>query len=130
MGQQQLLLTILGVLIVGVAIAVSITAFRTYTQNSAKDAIAIDLVNLAADVAQYRLKPVHLGGGGMSFEGYSLTMGFLSNPNGTYTIIGTPDDTSITFRCASRAYPGNFISQTDSFNGHSSTLDLSKWKPK
>ena len=53
MGQQQLLLIVLGVIIVGIAIAVGITMFKTNAQSSNRDQVINDLQNLAAKAQQY-----------------------------------------------------------------------------
>lgn len=93
MGQQQLLLIILGVIIVGIAVAVGITMFQDNAINSNRDAVSNDLVNLAARAQQFYRRPTGMGGGGNTFTGLSaddagiakLTQN-ASNDNGTYSI--------------------------------------------
>ncbi|HEV8538864.1 MAG TPA: hypothetical protein VGR15_08085 [Bacteroidota bacterium] len=85
MGQQQLLLIILGVIIVGIAIAVGITMFSASSIQANKDAIVNDLNNLAANAYQYRIRPTTMGGGGGSFGGYKVPTKLTSNENGTFT---------------------------------------------
>ena len=63
MGQQQLLLIILGVIIVGIAIAVGISMFSSGSIQANKDAIINDLNNLAANAYQHRIRPASMGGG-------------------------------------------------------------------
>ena len=88
MGQQQLLLIILGVIVVGIAVAVGITMFTDNAVNANRDAVTNDLVNLSARAQQFYRRPTALGGGGNSFVG--LKMANLtnrpSNANGTYTL--------------------------------------------
>jgi hypothetical protein len=93
MGQQQLLLIILGVIVVGIAVVVGITMFQDNAISANRDAVTNDLVNLGARAQQYYRRPVALGGGGNNFSG--LTMAKLTqpvsgetwtNPNGTYSI--------------------------------------------
>ena len=95
MGQQQLLLIILGVIIVGIAVAVGITMFQDNAVSANRDAVTNDLVQLAAKSQQFFRKPVSLGGGGNSFTlitgdapGMALLVStaFSNNDNGTYTI--------------------------------------------
>jgi Tfp pilus assembly protein PilE len=98
MGQQQLLLIILGVIVVGIAVAVGITMFQDNAVSANRDAVTNDLVNLASRAQQFYRRPVALGGGGNSFTGGSgLTMAKLtsktSNANGTYSL-GTVNGTS------------------------------------
>jgi hypothetical protein len=94
MGQQQLLLIILGVIIVGIAVAVGITMFQDNAVSANRDAVTNDLVQLAAKSQQFFRKPVSLGGGGNSFTlitgdapGMALLVStaFSNNDNGTYT---------------------------------------------
>lgn len=69
MGQQQLLLIVLGVIIVGIAIVVGINLFNANAEESAKDTMASEGTNLAALAQQFYKKPVALGGGGNAFDG-------------------------------------------------------------
>ncbi|MGA7161440.1 MAG: hypothetical protein WBZ48_10585 [Bacteroidota bacterium] len=95
MGQQQLLLIILGVIIVGIAVAVGITMFQDNAVDQNRSAVIADLTTLAAKAQQYYAKPVTLGGGGNSFVGLTAdatglgdlaSTAFTNNANGTYTI--------------------------------------------
>jgi Tfp pilus assembly protein PilE len=86
MGQQQLLLIVLGVIIVGIAIAVAITVFSTNASSSNTDAVLNDLNNLAAKAQQHYIKPVSMGGGGNSFTGWTLSPSDTGNDNGSYSV--------------------------------------------
>ena len=95
MGQQQLLLIILGVIVVGIAVAVGITMFSDNAVSANRDAVSNDLVNLAARAQQYYRRPAALGGGGNSFVGLTAdatglakmtNMGGGKNANGTYSV--------------------------------------------
>jgi Tfp pilus assembly protein PilE len=98
MGQQQLLLIILGVIVVGIAVAVGITMFQDNAVSANRDAVVNDLVNLAARAQQFYRRPTSLGGGQNSFAGLSGTGGISKlvnvptsatswvNANGTYQI--------------------------------------------
>jgi Tfp pilus assembly protein PilE len=95
MGQQQLLLIILGVIIVGIAVAVGITMFQDNAVDQNRSAVIADLTTLAAKAQQYYAKPTTLGGGGNSFVGLTAdatglallaSTAFTNNANGTYTI--------------------------------------------
>jgi hypothetical protein len=88
MGQQQLLLIILGVIIVGIAIAVGISMFSSSSVQSNKDAIINDLNNLAANAYQFRIRPTTMGGGGGSYtggSGFAIPTKLASNDNGTFS---------------------------------------------
>jgi Tfp pilus assembly protein PilE len=95
MGQQQLLLIILGVIIVGIAVAVGITMFQDNAVDQNRSAVIADLTTLAAKGQQYYAKPTTLGGGGNSFAGLTAdapglgllaSTAFTNNANGAYTI--------------------------------------------
>ncbi len=69
MGQQQLLLIILGVIVVGIAVVVGITMFQDNAISANRDAVTNDLVSLGARAQQYYRRPTPVGGGGVSFVG-------------------------------------------------------------
>ena len=85
MGQQQLLLIILGVIIVGIAIAVGITLFGSSSVSSNRDAIVNDLNNLAANAYQYKIRPITMGGGGGSYVNYQIPLVMRPNENAIYS---------------------------------------------
>ena len=93
MGQQQLLLIILGVIVVGIAVAVGITMFQDNAVSANRDAVTNDLVNLASRAQQFYRRPTALGGGGNSFVGLTADAAGrakltskASNANGAYVI--------------------------------------------
>lgn len=103
MGQQQLLLIILGVIIVGVAIAVGITVFDDALVSNNRDAVQSDLAALSVYARKYYNKPIHTGGGGHSFVGLTADAAgqnkiapihSWNNDNGTYSI-STAGDASL-----------------------------------
>jgi hypothetical protein len=86
MGQQQLLLIILGVIVVGIAIAVGITMFGANSVGSNKDAITASLINVCADAYQYKIRPSSMGGGSQAYTGYTIPSKMRANDNGTYAV--------------------------------------------
>ena len=86
MGQQQLLLIVLGVVIIGIAVAVGMSMFTAQSVNSNRDAIVSDMLDLAAGAYQYRIRPSILGGGGGSYVGFTIPVTLQSNENGSYTV--------------------------------------------
>jgi hypothetical protein len=103
MGQQQLLLIVLGVIIVGIAVVVGINIFSASSESSAKDAIVSDCTTIGAMAQQYYRKPVAMGGGGNTFTGFVIPTKLANTPNGSYgaavtaqsiTLTGTPPTTS------------------------------------
>ena len=97
MGQQQLILLVLGTIIVGVAIVVGIRAF---TENSAKsnaDALTQDAVRIANDAQAWYKKPVPFGGPDATDKATGVTSAEFAdlgraapyaNLNGTFTLAG------------------------------------------
>ncbi len=61
MGQQQLLLLVLGIVIVGLAVVVGIEAFSENQRKSTQDALVNDGVRIASDVQAWSLKPAAFG---------------------------------------------------------------------
>ncbi len=94
MGQQQLLLIVLSVIIVGIAVVVGIQMFGASAASSNQEAVINDLTNLAAKAQQYFVKPTSMGGGGNSFVGIAMqdmapvgsSATSWSTENGAYTI--------------------------------------------
>ncbi len=86
MGQQQLLLIVLGVIIVGIAVVVGINVFTASSTQANRDAVIADLTNLASLAQQYYRKPTALGGGGNSFTGWTIPTQLDTTGNGTYTV--------------------------------------------
>jgi Tfp pilus assembly protein PilE len=97
MGQQQLLLIVLGVIVVGIAIVVGINLFNSNAVESNRNAIVADLNNVAAKAMQYYKTPTAMGGGGNSFVGYALPTGMGNNANGTLSISTAGTATTIVF---------------------------------
>jgi hypothetical protein len=93
MGQQQLLLLVLGIVIVGLAVVVGIQAFGENQKKANADALVNDGVRIASDTQAWVLKPAAFGGGngapeGVNFTslGYNVTDGKYTNLNGVFTM--------------------------------------------
>ncbi len=85
MGQQQLLLILVGVIVVGLAIVVGINIFNNYKSTTNRDEVIADLTNLGSHARKYFIETKSLGGGDQSFTGWTIPTSLLSNDNGTYT---------------------------------------------
>ena len=84
MGQQQLLLIVLGVIIVGIAVVVGINLFNANATNANRDGVISDLNNLGAMAQQYYKKPREMGGGNKTFMGWDVPSQLLNTANGSY----------------------------------------------
>lgn len=85
MGQQQLLLIVLGVIIVGIAVVVGINVFTASSTSSNRDSVISDLTNLASLSQTYYRKPTALAGGNNTFTGWTVPAQLATTGNGTYT---------------------------------------------
>jgi len=95
MGQQQLLLIVLGVIIVGIAVVVGINVFTASSSQANQDAVVADLTNLASQAQQYYRKPTALGGGGNSFTGWTIPASLDTTGNGNYSLTSAVGDVCI-----------------------------------
>jgi len=85
MGQQQLLLIVLGVIVVGIAIAVGVTMFQSNAIESNRQAVISDLVNYASKAQRFYRTPSQLGGGSQSFDDFYISPIDTGNANGSYS---------------------------------------------
>lgn len=103
MGQQQLLLIVLGVIIVGIAVVVGINVFTASASQANRDAVIADLTNIASMAQQYYRKPTALAGGNNSFTGWVVPQTLRQTANmsvavvatvaaGTVTLVGTGNE--------------------------------------
>ena len=72
MGQQQLLLIVLGVIVVGIAVAVGMNQFSTSAGEANRDQLISDLNFLSIVAQAYYKKPASYGGGGNSYTGWEF----------------------------------------------------------
>ena len=86
MGQQQLLLIIVAVIVVGVSVAIANQLFYANAEDSNKDSIISELTNLATISLQYYQKPASMVGGGRSFTNWQIPSQLDTSTSGTYTI--------------------------------------------
>ena len=86
MGQQQLLLLVLGIVVVGLAVVVGIQAFGENQKKANADAITNDVIRIASDAQAWSLKPTAFGGGNGSF---SPTSGPVTFEKLGYAMTGT-----------------------------------------
>lgn len=96
MGQQQLLLILLGIVIVGLAIFVGINLFRSNAIETKRNNVTNELVNLAALAQQYYMKPSSMGGGSRTFSGWTIPSELTTTANGNFTAVVMADDVVIT----------------------------------
>ncbi|HKJ81926.1 MAG TPA: hypothetical protein VJ954_07875 [Ignavibacteriaceae bacterium] len=102
MGQQQLLLIVLGVIIVGIAVVVGINLFNANAESSTQDSIVSQGTNIGAMAQQYYKKPLAMGGGGNSYVDFTtkafnhLPTALTSSTDATW-VVTSEADSSVVF---------------------------------
>lgn len=87
MGQQQLLLIVLSLILVGIATFLAIQLFAAYSEESTRDTVISEVVNMATNSLQYYQKASEIGGGSKSFINWRIPPQLDSTDSGTYSII-------------------------------------------
>ena len=121
MGQQQLLLIVLGVIIVGIAVVVGINLFNANAEEAAKDGVVSDCTNLGAMAQQHYKKPGSMGGGANTFDGsgtngvtWAIPVNLVKYSERTYTatvgaqqvdLVGDPLETTYTWTVQTTVTP-------------------------
>ncbi|MBU1131117.1 hypothetical protein KJ840_03225 [Patescibacteria group bacterium] len=105
MGQQQLLLIVLSVIIVGLAVVVGLNMHNDRMAADNLDAITSDLINLASRAQQHYRRPTSMGGGGSSFAlltadeaGIAYLTTRPDNENGTFSISVAGTDSTVSIQ--------------------------------
>ena len=88
MGQSQLLMIVLAVIIIGIAVTVGITQFGESALAGNRDALATDCTTVISKAQTWYRKPTSMGGGGNAFTGLTLAkLGVgATNDNGGYAL--------------------------------------------
>ncbi len=89
MGQQQLLLIVLGVIIVGIAVVVGINVFTASSLEANKSAMVADLQTIGSMAQQYYRKPAAMGGGGNTFTGWTVANSLKTTANMSTAVSAT-----------------------------------------
>jgi len=96
-GQQQILLIVLALIIVGVAIAISVQLFRANAIEAKRDILVEETTYLGTMAIQYFKKPEELGGGNQDFTGWQIPSQMVQTANGNFMIAAvTADEVTIT----------------------------------
>ncbi len=96
MGQQQLLLIVLGVIIVGIAIVVGINLFTASSVEANKDGLVADNLNIASLAQQFYKKPAAMGGGDNTYTGWTIPANLQSSANGSFAAVVAEQQVTIT----------------------------------
>lgn len=90
MGQQQLLIIVLSVILVGLATYGGLRMYEMYNQGSNRDQLIANTYALVGFAESYAKRPISQGGGGGSFKGLKLTSRILNTPSGKITCSVSP----------------------------------------
>ena len=85
MGQQQLLLIVLGIIVVAIAVVLGIWLFNVNAVDAKRNNVTNELVNLSSMAHGFYLRPVTMGGGGHTFTGWKIPDQLKVTANGSYT---------------------------------------------
>ncbi|HSW53781.1 MAG TPA: hypothetical protein VLH59_01710 [Ignavibacteriaceae bacterium] len=96
MGQQQLLLIVLGVIIVGVAVLLSLGLFKANAVEQKRDLMISESANIAIHAITYYKKPREYSGGGNSFFGWEIPAPLTDTEAGSYNANVTANLITIT----------------------------------
>ena len=92
MGQKQLLLIALGVIIAGAALLAGMNIFQAQAIEANRNGLNSDLTHLSNMAQSYYKKMDLQGGGDNSFVGFQIPQQLRSNENGSYAVLWTRDD--------------------------------------
>ena len=106
MGQTQLLLIVVGLVIICIAVVIGFTMMSDNASSANRDAVQLDLVNLASRAQEFYRRPKNLNGGGKAFAGLEPDLPGIQklvrtavypmeNANGTYKILTAGDVTRV-----------------------------------
>jgi hypothetical protein len=125
MGTQQMLLIIVGVIVVGIAIAVGLSLFNSTSAESNRDAIVNDMMNLSQYAYRYKLTPIPYGGGGRSYSGFTIPEKLSDNENASYASESGPN--SVRFLGTSKYGYGTVAAVLDSAGELSAFTFSGQW---
>ena len=99
MGQQQLLLIVLGVILVGVAVVLGIQYFGVGAEEGAKDELTSHNMIIGSNAQEWFKKPHAMGGGDGTFVGFTdnqwtgnLETRLANSTNGDFSILSEAQD--------------------------------------
>ncbi len=92
MGQQQLLLIVLGVIVVGIAVVVGIALFSANATEAKRNNVINDLLHLATEAQKYYKTPSAMGGGQSTFTGWEIPKRLQTNADGTFSVTVNTDN--------------------------------------
>jgi len=107
LGQQQLLLIVLGIVLIAIAVAVGMSLFRSHAINSKRDILTNETIAMSAHAISYYKRAKEFGGGGNSFTGWQIPSQVQNTINGSYIIGEVYDDHVVLIATGTEVVTGN-----------------------
>ena len=107
MGQQQILLIVLGLVVIGIAVAVGMSLFRAHAISSKRDILTNETIDMAAQAISYYKRTREFGGGGKSFIGWEIPAQVQNTINGSYIIGEVYNDHVVLIATGTEVVTGN-----------------------
>jgi len=96
MGQQQLMLIVIGMVIVAITVVVGIWMMKVNAVEHNRDTLTSYLTHIAVLAQAYYHNPKEIGGGGRSFVGFTISPQDASTDDGTFAVTeATPVEAAI-----------------------------------
>jgi hypothetical protein len=106
-GQQQILLIVLGLVVIGIAVAVGMSLFRAHAISSKRDILTNETIDMAAQAISYYKRAREFGGGGKSFIGWEIPAQVQNTINGSYIIGEVYNDHVVLIATGTEVVTGN-----------------------
>ena len=107
MGQQQLLLIVLGLVVIAIAVVIGMSLFRAHAINSKRDILTNETIDMAAQAISYYKRTREFGGGGKSFIGWQIPPQLQNTINGSYVIDQINKDEVVIIATGTEVVTGN-----------------------
>jgi hypothetical protein len=107
LGQQQVLLIVLGLVVIAIAVAIGISLFRAHAINSKRDILTNETIDMAAQAIGYYKREKAFGGGGKSFIGWQIPPQVQNTVNGSYVIDEINKDELVIIATGTEVVTGN-----------------------
>lgn len=113
MGQQQLLLIVLGIMIIGIAIIMGVNLFSASAVEAKRNNITNELINLASMAQQHYRRPQTMGGGNRAFDNshggvsWSIPPSLVVTGNGWFGITHISEDEIVILATGNEVVTGN-----------------------
>jgi len=107
LGQQQLLLIVLGLVVIAIAVVVGISLFRAHAISSKRDILINETIDMAAQAIGYYKREKAFGGGGKSFIDWQIPPQLQNTINGSYIIDQINKDEVVIIATGTEVVTGN-----------------------